>query len=321
MQYSGTRLRRMPDKLSVGLQDKLHGCKSKVRENRRKERRIAALFFCDKPFGYLLINQRSVDIFSCVCYTQGRTLKRQELIMNIAEKIKSVRMEKNLTQKDLGEALNISDKAVSKWERGVAMPDIALIPKLCKVLEIGMEELLGGEQADEIVEATSAPTKRKWLFLLIPAVAVFIISIIVASAISANILDCVNYNRSPYDFYPDYFIENSTVFFSSEKYDYNTRTTSDIKTKEVKYLEIFTMIDSETIGEGLENREITTEYETYVTLTNEDRIDFKYWYEIDGEIYRSNLDVRLKNFGGLSHEVALYKLSPLSQEIFRYLIK
>ena len=241
--------------------------------------------------------------------------------MNIAEKIKSVRMEKNLTQKDLGEALNISDKAVSKWERGVAMPDIALIPKLCKVLEIGMEELLGGEQADEIVEATSAPTKRKWLFLLIPAVAVFIISIIAVSAISANILDCVSYGRSPYDFYPDYFIENSTVFFSSEKYDYNTRTTSDIKTKEVKYLEIFTMIDSETIGEGLENREITTEYETYVSLTNEDRIDFKYWYEIDGEIYRSNLDVRLKNFGGLSHEVALYKLSPLSQEIFRYLIK
>ena len=54
--------------------------------------------------------------------------------MNIATKIKSARTAKNLTQKDLGDKLGVSDKAVSKWERGVAMPDIGTIPKLCKTL-------------------------------------------------------------------------------------------------------------------------------------------------------------------------------------------
>ena len=42
---------------------------------------------------------------------------------------------KKMTQAELGEKLGISDKSVSKWETGKWMPDLSLIPELCKVLE------------------------------------------------------------------------------------------------------------------------------------------------------------------------------------------
>ena len=53
---------------------------------------------------------------------------------------------KQLTQKQLGEALGISDKTVSKWECGYGLPDISMITPLCAELEITVNELLSGEQ-------------------------------------------------------------------------------------------------------------------------------------------------------------------------------
>lgn len=52
------------------------------------------------------------------------------------------RKKKSLTQKALSEQLNVTDKAVSKWERDIARPDINTIPKLAEVLEIPVELLL-----------------------------------------------------------------------------------------------------------------------------------------------------------------------------------
>ena len=60
----------------------------------------------------------------------------------MAEGISSRRKELGLTQKDLAEKLDITDKAVSKWERGLACPDTALIPKLAVILGITIEELM-----------------------------------------------------------------------------------------------------------------------------------------------------------------------------------
>ena len=53
---------------------------------------------------------------------------------------------KQLTQKQLGAALGISDKTVSKWECGYGLPDISMITPLCAELEITVNELLSGEQ-------------------------------------------------------------------------------------------------------------------------------------------------------------------------------
>ncbi len=62
----------------------------------------------------------------------------------IAERRKKV----GLTQMQLAEKLDITDKAVSKWERGVAMPDTAVMLKLCDILGISVNELLCGEKID-----------------------------------------------------------------------------------------------------------------------------------------------------------------------------
>lgn len=60
----------------------------------------------------------------------------------IAECRKSVK----LTQLQLAEKLGITDKAVSKWERGVAMPDSSIMLALCEILGISVNELLSGER-------------------------------------------------------------------------------------------------------------------------------------------------------------------------------
>lgn len=63
----------------------------------------------------------------------------------MAEVISERRKALGMTQKDLAEKMNITDKAVSKWERGLACPDTASIPKLAQVLGISLEELMACE--------------------------------------------------------------------------------------------------------------------------------------------------------------------------------
>ncbi len=59
--------------------------------------------------------------------------------------IQSRRKEKNLTQRQLAELLGVSDKTISKWETGNGIPDFALVPQLCQILGIKVNELLSGE--------------------------------------------------------------------------------------------------------------------------------------------------------------------------------
>ena len=53
-----------------------------------------------------------------------------------------LRKEKGLMQKDLAEKLYVSDKAVSKWERGLSIPDVALLVPLAELLGVSVTELL-----------------------------------------------------------------------------------------------------------------------------------------------------------------------------------
>lgn len=56
--------------------------------------------------------------------------------------IRTLRKEKNLTQKELGERLHLTDKAISKWERGQTLPDLTMIEKIAEVLEVSPLELM-----------------------------------------------------------------------------------------------------------------------------------------------------------------------------------
>lgn len=64
---------------------------------------------------------------------------------SMGEIISTLRKEKGMTQKELADELNITDKAVSKWERNIAFPDTATIPKLAEVLEVSVEELMNAK--------------------------------------------------------------------------------------------------------------------------------------------------------------------------------
>lgn len=57
----------------------------------------------------------------------------------------ALRKEKGMTQKDLADMLNITDKAVSKWERNIAFPDTATIPKIAEIFGISVEELMNAK--------------------------------------------------------------------------------------------------------------------------------------------------------------------------------
>ena len=60
--------------------------------------------------------------------------------------IAECRKKQNLTQMQLAEHLGITDRAVSKWENGRAMPDSSIMLDLCKILEISVNDLLSGEK-------------------------------------------------------------------------------------------------------------------------------------------------------------------------------
>ena len=103
--------------------------------------------------------------------------------------ISGLRKANNLTQKELAKILNVTDKAVSKWERGKSFPDISLLEPLSMALNISLVELLKCEKTkkkeneDLILEAINLykkeiKRKRKHLFI-----AIFIILLIISGTI------------------------------------------------------------------------------------------------------------------------------------------
>ena len=66
--------------------------------------------------------------------------------LKIGKFIAECRKQKNLTQMQLAEKLGITDKAISKWERGIAMPDTSIMLEHCEILGISVNELLSGEK-------------------------------------------------------------------------------------------------------------------------------------------------------------------------------
>lgn len=83
--------------------------------------------------------------------------------------IRNHRIAQGLTQEELGAKVFVSKQAVSKWETGKTLPDIEIVRKLCDILEISKDEILGGS-----IEETKK--SRKWLKVvtIISAVSFFV---------------------------------------------------------------------------------------------------------------------------------------------------
>lgn len=143
--------------------------------------------------------------------------------------ISSLRKEKNMTQKEIADKLYISDQAVSKWERGLSMPDIGLIEKLSEYLEVSVSEILKGERiedmtktkSDEIVK-TSIPFFQKAYFKnKIMFISLIAVSVIVLLGMILYILGTVDYIRSVKGLKP-IFIYNTTSVSYGDAYKSGT---------------------------------------------------------------------------------------------------
>ena len=81
----------------------------------------------------------------------------------IGELIHRLRRERGLTQLQLAERLGVSDKAVSKWERGLGCPELSLLPDLAEALEVDMGKLLSGELAANDRVSGNVNRARFWV--------------------------------------------------------------------------------------------------------------------------------------------------------------
>ena len=83
----------------------------------------------------------------------------------LGQKIAELRKAKNMTQLELANQLNITDKAVSKWERDISCPDVNTFPKLAEILGVSVDELLQAHSSD-----TKSTEKENILDLVLKAV-------------------------------------------------------------------------------------------------------------------------------------------------------
>ncbi len=85
-------------------------------------------------------------------------------ILKVGEQIATLRKAKGITQAELGERVGVSFQAVSKWERGETLPDVAALPELAKILETFIDFLLmGGERIVEYKGKISVSDMKKGL--------------------------------------------------------------------------------------------------------------------------------------------------------------
>ena len=110
--------------------------------------------------------------------------------IKIGKFIAECRKNINLTQMQLAERLNVTDRAVSKWETGRAMPDSAIMLELCDILGITVNELLSGEKltmeknnqqneqllldmAKEIEQKNKTIWSAMWTIMIVSMIALF----------------------------------------------------------------------------------------------------------------------------------------------------
>ena len=101
-----------------------------------------------------------------------------ELKETIAKNLVELRTQARLTQLQLAEKLNYSDKAVSKWERGEAIPDIRVLIKLAEIYNITVDDILTDSAAKKVKPKMHIGKKRVLITLLSVGLACFVATVI-----------------------------------------------------------------------------------------------------------------------------------------------
>ena len=121
---------------------------------------------------------------------------------HIAEKRKAL----GLTQKQLADKLNMSDKSVSKWERGICLPDVSVYLELCEILDMSINEFLAGEEipaeklaeksADNLLQVTKDSKNRQKFLKRIIAALIIVTGIVLAAVSGYFVREYYNESKS-----------------------------------------------------------------------------------------------------------------------------
>ena len=177
--------------------------------------------------------------------------------------ISEIRKEKNMTQKDLSEKLNVSINAVSKWERGICLMDISLLKPLSDILGISIAEIINGEKIDnneltnEMVEKTiiyyekknKENKKKKCKKIFIYLLIIFLLSLIVYKFILLCNIKSIENN----------IIENNYVLGKQNYHEKNIK----ILKKNIDNYYIFKDMRLENIFEKSIDKNVNKYVETY----------------------------------------------------------
>jgi transcriptional regulator with XRE-family HTH domain len=127
--------------------------------------------------------------------------------MQFHDKLFQLRRKEGLTQAELAEALNVSRQAVSKWEMGTAIPDVANMLGLSKIFSVSIDYLVSDEMSSDMdapaVKATAAVFKLNYQYVLkrvIAAVSIIAVAAILgvtthtaSTMLAAGICACIMY--------------------------------------------------------------------------------------------------------------------------------
>ena len=96
--------------------------------------------------------------------------------MTIGDRLLKLRRERNLSQEDLANELDVSRQTISKWETNQSMPDFDKIVPICKYFGITTDELLTGDK--DIIEAKATTVKNNFARNIALAVTLYIVSVV-----------------------------------------------------------------------------------------------------------------------------------------------
>ncbi len=107
----------------------------------------------------------------------NNSMEEEKFKKNIAQNLINYRKQNGLTQLELAEKLNYSDKAISKWERGESFPDITVLCSIAELYNITINDLVSEQKVGKVKFLTQTPNKIR-LCLLTTGLVFFIATII-----------------------------------------------------------------------------------------------------------------------------------------------
>ena len=100
-------------------------------------------------------------------------MEEREIKQHFSQNLSALRKARKMTQAELAEKLNYSDKSVSKWERGDVLPDVVTFSMIAEFFGVSVDQLIAGDKPREL---TKAP--KRWLIALLSCVSVMFLATI-----------------------------------------------------------------------------------------------------------------------------------------------